>query len=150
MFWCNKKIDVWGKVFSLKKGVDSEASGALRNFSINVVLNFFSLNVVIEVKRFEEKPFRGGDSEASGALPNQWKAALPVPTIPTKHTPVTVILMMRNEDDNEDQDQNQDLNDDNHLKAACHELLSCEDAILVCIQSGVILVLTNGVNTKNS
>ena len=58
-------------------------------------------------------------------------------TIPTKHTPVTVILMMRNEDDNEDQDQNQDFNDDNHLKAACHELLSCEDAILVCIQSGV-------------
>ena len=31
------------------------------------------------------------DSEVSGALPNQWRA-LPEPTIPTKHTPVTVIL----------------------------------------------------------
>ena len=31
------------------------------------------------------------DSEVSGALPNQWRA-LPEPTIPTKHTQVTVIL----------------------------------------------------------
>ena len=79
----------------------------------------------------------GEDSGVSGALPNQWTAALPVDTIPTKHTLVTVIPRMRKRIRN-------------HLKAASHKLLSGEDAILVCIQSGVILVLTNGVNTKNS
>ena len=105
------------------------------------------------------------DSEVSGALPNQWRA-LPEPTIPTKHTPVTVILRIwkvKVESEIEtgwwklkvesgkwkwhcqnpllEQRMRQEKKDKKgiwkHLKTAGHKLFSCEHPILVCIQSGV-------------